>query len=217
MAIASQRLKNTSSPKPERSFSMRRPAFTLVELLVVIAIIGILVGLLLPAVQAVRQAARRTACTNNLRQLALAIHNYASAQRHFPAGVVDDDDNHRRGLHSGTVYLLPYIEQDNLYQQYDFSQPWDASANLPVAGVPISLFLCPENDSAVEQDGGIAGQPSDYAFNKGDEAFLGRSRTTSGLFDINSKTRFRDIADGSSSTFLIGEAASSPRLEAEST
>ena len=196
--------------------SSPRPGFTLVELLVVIAIIGILIGMLLPAVQAVRQAARRTACLNNVHQIALAIHHYESANNDFPPGVVDNDDNHRDALHSGLIYLLPYLEQNNVVQRYDFDQPWNSPTNLVIAGVTVSSFLCPENDSRVDQNGGIAGQPSDYALCKGDLAYLSRTHNSTGLFYINSATRFADITDGSYSTIMIGEAASNPGIPAAS-
>ena len=194
----------------------RRIAFTLVELLVVIAIIGILIGMLLPAVQAVRQAARRTACMNNVKQMALAIHNYESAQGRFPPGIVDDDDDHRQAIHSGFVYLLPYLEQSNTFRQYSLGQPWNSLANLIVGEPSISTFLCPENDPRVEQNGGINVSPSDYAFCKGDVAYLSRFHVSTGLFDINSKTRFADIRDGASNTFMVGEVASNPLIPAAS-
>src|SRR5262245_10242018 len=96
--------------------------FTLIELLVVIAIIGVLVSLLLPAVQKVRDAANKTSCQNNLKQIALALHNYHFDHRKFPPGAVPT-------LTPWTVYILPYLEQDNLYQKYDLKSPNNGGAN----------------------------------------------------------------------------------------
>ena len=205
-----------SLPKKRCSRGAWSAAFTLVELLVVIAIIGILIGMLLPAVQSVRAAARKTACMNQLRQLGLANLNYESSQMHFPPGITDDDLDHRDALHSGFVFLLPFIEQNNLYNQIDLTQPWTAPVNRPVDDADIPMFTCPENQSSVVQDGGFPGQASDYAFNKGNDAFL-TNRAPSGIFGVNSAIGFSQIADGSSNTFLIGEAASNPNLPAEST
>src|SRR5262245_4946376 len=116
--------------------------FTLIELLVVIAIIGVLIALLLPAVQKVREAANRTTCGNNLRQLGVAMHNYHDANGGFPPG---------RGhlpvtntfAHSWTPYILPYIEQDNLYRLYDFTKVFSDPANLPATQTPLKILICP--------------------------------------------------------------------------
>ena len=110
--------------------------FTLVELLVVIAIIGILIGMLLPAVQSVREAARRTQCMNNIRQLSLAALNFESAHMHFPSGVLDDDDDLRDALRVGWIDLLPHIEQGNLYQQYDLNSDWKSTCLLYTSPSP---------------------------------------------------------------------------------
>ena len=130
-----------------------RSAFTLVELLVVIAIIGILIGMLLPAVQAVREAARRAKCQNNLKQLGLAAHNFESANMAFPPGVVDDDDNLQDALHTGWVFLLPYFEQNNVADQYDMNSSWSSTTNLPLAQVSIEMLNCPSNPSPFSANG----------------------------------------------------------------
>ena len=187
--------------------------FTLVELLVVIAIIGILIGMLLPAVQQVREAARRASCSNKIRQLTLASLNYESAFGHLPPGVIDNDDNLRDAQHSGFVFLLPYIEQQNLYDLYDFAVDWKTTPNLELAQTVVDTFLCPTNDAVVDQDGGIPGAPLDYAMNKGPLSYLhGQNTTRSGIFDVNSETSMASISDGTSNTIMFGEAASSTNI-----
>ena len=122
----------------------RRSAFTLVELLVVIAIIAMLVTLLLPAVQAAREAARRTQCINNLKQIQLAILNYESANGHMPpAYTVDENGN---PMHSWRVLILPYMEEVGVYDRYDLSEPWDSPANLALTQSYIPpQYQCPSN------------------------------------------------------------------------
>lgn len=160
----------------------KKHGFTLVELLVVIAIIGILIGMLLPAVQQVREAARRMECSNKIRQLALACHNYHSAHDHFPSGVVTDktlDYSSSNGLRESltgfrgapwSVAVLPYIEQDNVYdnleQDQEFSRSFraglDTSAVNYIPGrIPIETFKCP---SIGDQDFGIDYTGSDQAY-----------------------------------------------------
>ncbi len=126
-----------------------RQGFTLVELLVVIAIIGILVGLLLPAVQAAREAARRMSCSNNMKQLGLALHNYESAHKKWPPS--------RISLTSPTIFqqswasmILPYIEQVNMHNNYRFGTPWYAAANDAMTTTRIPTMLCPS--AASERD-----------------------------------------------------------------
>lgn len=199
-----------------RTGQTKRTGFTLVELLVVIAIIGILIGMLLPAVQAIRAAARRSQCSNNVRQLAFAVHNFQSALQHFPPGVVDDDDDHRDALHSGFIFLAPYLELGNISDQYDRNLPWSDPSNLALAQFRVSILSCPENETFVGQDGGFAGQGSDYALNKGDLAYLSGAPATTGVFDLNSRVTMSDITDGGSNTFLLGEAASNPSIPAAS-
>jgi prepilin-type N-terminal cleavage/methylation domain-containing protein/prepilin-type processing-associated H-X9-DG protein len=130
----------------------KRSAFTLVELLVVIAIIGILVGLLLPAVQAAREAARRMQCSNNLKQIGLAFHNYESTFKSFPAAYYVWTPAPPYNVQSGILGLLPYLEQGNLYARYDYrftpSTTYGGaigSANVDVIATPVSTFVCPSS------------------------------------------------------------------------
>src|SRR6058998_3038010 len=102
----------------------RQRAFTLIELLVVIAIIAVLIGLLLPAVQKVRETANRTKCSNNLKQLGLALHNYHDVKRAFPPSATTSPHKH-----SWVVFILPHVEQDNLARQYNWDVNWNAAAN----------------------------------------------------------------------------------------
>src|SRR3954452_4232875 len=120
---------------------MKRRGFTLIELLVVIAIIAILIALLVPAVQKVREAAARTQCSNNLKQLGVALHNHHDNLKYLPSNI--------RPVAAGTVrvrwatYLLPYIEQDNMYRNYNQTVNWSAPANLPVTSLPVKTYTCP--------------------------------------------------------------------------
>src|SRR5262249_50802557 len=135
------------------SHSTRRVAFTLIELLVVIAIIAILIGLLLPAVQKIREAANRMKCSNNLKQLGLGLHNHHDAMGEFPPARERKFSATTQGFvtHSWTPKILPYIEQDNLFRQYRFDINWDANGPpAPGNGGPggairekLAVFLCP--------------------------------------------------------------------------
>ena len=188
--------------------STLRNGFTLVELLVVIAIIGTLVGLLLPAVQAAREAARRCSCANNLTQLGLALHNHEFSQEAFPAGVTDDVGPIRsvaEGKHIGwIVRLLPYIEQQMLARNVDESAGAYAEANLPVRRARIQVLTCPSYPLPLANREGPEVGHSTYA---GCHA----SRETpidagnDGVLFLNSRIRFGDIEDGSSNTLLLGE------------
>jgi prepilin-type N-terminal cleavage/methylation domain-containing protein len=134
--------------------------FTLVELLVVIAIIGILIGMLLPAVQTVREAARRTSCLNNMRQLGISLHNYEGAFKAFPPSRLNPDDNPlpsgvtagggTSAFQSWTTLILPFVEQGNLADQFDFREAWfdDVnSENLEVVGTKLPIFQCASSPS----------------------------------------------------------------------
>jgi prepilin-type N-terminal cleavage/methylation domain-containing protein/prepilin-type processing-associated H-X9-DG protein len=123
---------------------MTRRAFTLIELLVVIAILGVLMGLLLPAVQKVREAANRARCQNNLKQMGLAMHNYHDAIGNLPPGVTTWM-NLEDAAHTGFSYMLPYLEQEAIYRQFDFTQQWYKKANYNAVAYEIPIFYCPSN------------------------------------------------------------------------
>ncbi|OYV81635.1 MAG: prepilin-type cleavage/methylation domain-containing protein, partial [Planctomycetia bacterium 21-64-5] len=190
--------------------SARSRGFTLVELLVVIAIIGVLIALLLPAVQAAREAARRTQCNNNLGQLALAVANYESAFRSLPPGVLDASgpiQSVAQGHHiSWLAHILPQVEQRNAYKLLDFSASAYAPANLPVRNWQANVFICPS-------DGGGPFGPgpgtSNYAGCHHDvEAPI--DADNHGVLFLNSHVRLRDITDGTSQTILTGEKLVTP-------
>jgi prepilin-type N-terminal cleavage/methylation domain-containing protein len=152
--------------------SRRKPGFTLIELLLVVAIIGTLIALLLPAVQAAREAARRSACVNNLKQLGLAISNYEAAKKALPQGAKWGRWGplpQRRDHGSMLVILLPFIEQQAIYNQFDFSQRSIDDAKAPgsttlIGSNPIPLYLCPSDEREELYDGL---SPHNYAASRG--------------------------------------------------
>ena len=121
----------------------KRSAFTLVELLVVIAIIAILIALLLPAVQAAREAARRLQCSNNLKQIGVALHNYHSTFNTFPFGRTSGDGWSGTGSSMGLIMLLPYIERSDLYDRYDVELTPTTGPNFLLDLTPIRTYSCP--------------------------------------------------------------------------
>lgn len=215
-----------------------RGGFTLVELLVVIAIIGILVGLLLPAVQAAREAARRMQCSNNVKQLALAMHNYHDTYKKFGFG------HHYRGIHDGNLTnenggmgfgwgfgLLPYIEQGNLYNQFDqtlvimYQAPGGTAAptanlldNGSLATTPLATFSCPSdtkptqfNDNGIPNSATSSYQGNGGAYNGWQGGAEGASPNTTrfnGVFERNNRGApygIATITDGTSNTVLVCE------------
>jgi prepilin-type N-terminal cleavage/methylation domain-containing protein/prepilin-type processing-associated H-X9-DG protein len=128
-----------------------RRGFTLIELIVVLAIIAVLIGLLLPAVQRVREAAARLRCCNNLKQLGLAMHGYHDAVGTLPPGITTWM-NGEDAAHTGFTYLLPYIEQDNLIRQVDLTKQWYQKVNYAPVGVEIAILYCPSNRTRGSMD-----------------------------------------------------------------
>jgi len=206
-----------------------RNAFTLVELLVVIAIIGILIGMLLPAVQQVREAARRVTCGNNLRQLTLAMLNYESAHMKFPPGLRNDlrvvPPGYRAATFGWGTYTLPFVEQNNLYQ---ILQPNEGNMSIRLAaadkqkveaalitGLPV--FRCPSDNSEERSERTVPGVQdglglSNYVANNGSGRIMWTtidksvdSFRVTGPFDADGGKSFSEFKDGSSNTALISE------------
>jgi prepilin-type N-terminal cleavage/methylation domain-containing protein len=183
----------------------RSRGFTLVELLVVIAVIGVLVALLLPAVQAAREAARRSSCQNNLKQIALACHNYHDTTGKLPPAATATN----LAGSSGFAAILPFVEQSNLYSLYDFSKGNSDRVNLACVSQRISSFICPSCvfARAVPIAGCDANNraPGTYAFSTGSLDPWGANNGAIATA-ATPQTNFASILDGTSNTFMLGES-----------
>src|SRR5262249_27193955 len=208
--------------------SRKRRGYTLIELLVVIAIIAVLLGLLLPAVQKVREAASNLRCKNNLKQIGLALHNYHDTHLYFPPGYIDGNtdpnstpDNDLGPGWGWAAFLLPQLEQGNVYNQINFRQPVGAGVNAGISQQPLAIFQCPSdpyqqafpvydstftNPIATVAHGnyvgcngweecfnGAGGNPQGGSGTDGLSGGYGQSGV--GLFYRNSRTRIADVPD----------------------
>jgi prepilin-type N-terminal cleavage/methylation domain-containing protein/prepilin-type processing-associated H-X9-DG protein len=183
---------------PHPPATKRRLAFTLIELLVVIAVIGILVALLLPAVQAAREAGRRAQCSSNLRQIGLALHNYHDAQKRFP----NVSTPNFASLFAG---ILPYIEQTNVERMYDYTKTPTTPPNDQVLATPIGIYRCP---TMVPPDVPQSQAWSSYAANIGSVYAWGMDRDDGPVVRhtmLPEGTILSHIIDGTSNTFVVGE------------
>jgi prepilin-type N-terminal cleavage/methylation domain-containing protein/prepilin-type processing-associated H-X9-DG protein len=227
---------------PQFLTTARRRGLTLIELLVVIAIIAVLIGLLLPAVQKVREAANRMACANNLKNLGLALHNYHGDHGKFPPGAVGPFGGFPQfdGLkhHGLGMYLLPYLEQQALASQYRRDASWFDPPNQPVVNTQLKIWQCPSAQANRIMDGSLptVAPPSEDRFNGtaacGDYAGMNRVDAElvrrglidpllgprdllgnyEGVFQVNETRRLADILDGTSQTIFMAECAGRPAL-----
>ena len=226
-------LTRPSLPAVDRRRPRGEPAaFTLVELLVLIAIIATLIGLLLPAVQSAREAARRASCANNVQQLGLALHHYEFHREAFPAGVTDAAGpikSRPEGRHvSWIVRILPYLEEKALAAHFKDADGAYGAGNAAVTATVIPVLLCPSSSSPSSEELPAAdGRGEDGGQGDGDQ---GQRRQVAvshyagchhdveapiavdnhGMLFLNSAVRFKDIEDGSSRTLLVAEKVSPP-------
>ncbi len=198
--------------KPKSAIQNPTSAFTLVELLVVITIIGILIALLLPAVQAAREAARRIQCANNMKQLGLALHNYHATHGSFPPGAIGADPV--TGSKAGNirtpfvVFILPYLEQTTRYHLYDFSKSWMSQPK--VVGEYLTVWHCPSDTSRRmwHADDSFQESKGNYALNWGQGTYMNQIKRSP--FFLEYGASIADIRDGTTNTLAMAEMLQAP-------
>lgn len=215
--------------------SSARPGFSLIELLVVIAIVAVLVGLLLPAVQKVRESASRLSCQNNLKQIGLALINHENQKGTFPPGALRSPDTgavpalHKKfgvnvnGVrHSWAIFILPYMEQSQLASRYDLNADWASAVNQQVRETSVSLFVCPSvpgsgrfnaktvNGVAIQAAAGDYAPNNGYSSNLEGAGLVDVTINRSGVLQANEAWSVPEIRDGASNTLMISEDAGRP-------
>jgi prepilin-type N-terminal cleavage/methylation domain-containing protein/prepilin-type processing-associated H-X9-DG protein len=187
----------------EEKAMSRRAGFTLIELLVVIAIMGVLIGLLLPAVQQARSSARATQCRSNLHQISLAFHNYHNTHNYFP-----NASHWGSRYYSAFTAALPFIENGNLFEQYDLTKSYSDPYNQAVVRQPVPMYLCPAMQLtrlAPDPACNEWAAPGSYAVNAGTRCLWSDPQDGAIVFDTYGGTSFDSLKDGATSTFLLGE------------